>query len=155
MNAADTLFKNLRAMRIHSHRNIEALTEEQLLRVPPGLHNNILWNIGHVITDEVNMLYLPAGLASPLPADYVSLFDPGTSPADWPTPPDVAAVLERSRAMTGVLISDYEARRFSGFEPYNLAESYRLETIEEAIAYHTIHEGMHIGANLTLRRLVT
>ena len=67
----------------------------------------------------------------------------------------MAAVLEQSRAMTRVLISDYEAGRFENFEPYNLDESYRLESIEEAIAYHTIHEGMHIGVNLTLRRLVT
>lgn len=149
-----TLLKNLVAMRIRSHQLIDGLSDEQLLRVPEGLRNNILWNLGHVITDECNMLYEPSGLEFPIPANYKSLFDPETSPADWPSPPPIKEVLAQSRDMTKILIADYKGGKFEHFQPYELAKGYSLDSIEEAIAYHTLHECVHSGVILTIRRLV-
>lgn len=149
------LIRNMRAMRIYSHQILEGLTSAQMNRVPDGAANNILWNIGHVCTDQINMLYAPAGLPSPLPEEFHAWFDPGTSPKDWKNEPPLAAVLTASRELNTNVVQDYEGRRFRDFTPYSLTEGYSIDSIEEAMAYHTIHEGMHIGIILTLRRFVT
>jgi len=153
--STDALIRNMRAMRNYSHQLLEGLTTAQLTVVPQGAANSILWNIGHVCTDQVNMLYAPAGLPSPLPDDFHTWFDPGTSPSDWTKQPDLALVFAASRELTTTVVRDFEGRKFRDFTPYSLAEGYSIDSIEEAIAYHTIHEGMHIGVILTLRRLVT
>lgn len=148
------LIRNMRAMRIYTHQLLEGLTTDQLKVVPAGTANSILWNIGHVCTDQVNMLYAPAGLPSPLPDAFHEWFDPGTSPSEWNEEPPLQAVLTASRELNTTVIRDYEGRKFRDFTPFSLTEKYSVDSIEEAIAYHTIHEGMHIGVILTLRRLI-
>lgn len=149
------LIRNMRAMRIYAHQLLEGLTSEQLMVVPNGAANSILWNVGHVCTDQVNMLYAPAGLPSPLPDEFHEWFDPGTTPTEWGVEPPLQAVLTASRELNTTVVRDYEGRKFRDFTPYSLTEGYSVDSIEEAIAYHTIHEGMHIGVILTLRRFVT
>jgi hypothetical protein len=152
---SSSLIRNMRAMRIYAHQILEGLTVQQLMTVPKGAANSILWNMGHVCTDQVNMLYAPSGLPSPLPDDFHTWFDPGTSPADWTKEPPLPEVLAASRELNTKVVKDFEGRRFRDFTPYSITEGYSIDSIEEAIAYHTIHEGMHIGVILTLRRFVT
>lgn len=151
----DGLFKNYRAMRFYAWDVVKDLTDAQMNVIPPGAVNNMLWNLGHVIADECNMLYTPSGLPSPLPPEYTGLFDPETSPRGWAEPPKVQEVREQAQALGKRVEGDYKAGVFRRFEAYALGESFRLNTIEEAIAYCALHESMHIGVNITLKRIVT
>lgn len=150
----DILFKNYRAMRHWSWSSMQGLSDEQMRTVPPGAVNSILWNLGHIITDECNMIYDPSGLSSPLPENYPSLFGSGTSPGDWSTPPPIDEVRRNAAALADTVFEDYQLGRFEGFKPYSLSEGYPVDSVEEAIAYCTIHEATHIGINITLKRLV-
>ena len=82
-----TLWKNFRAVRAYAHSVVDGLSKEQILKVPEGARNNILWNLGHIIFDGCDMIYRPAGLALPLPEELEPLFAAGSSPADWAAPP--------------------------------------------------------------------
>lgn len=128
------------------------LSQEQLLTVPRGSNNNILWNIGHVITDQCNMIYTPCGLPSPIPASYNALFDPGTSPADWKSPPDVEEVVRTATDLVHRIESDHTAGRFAFYTPLEFDDGNRLDNFETALSHCNLHEAMHIGTIIALRR---
>jgi hypothetical protein len=135
-------------------RSSQGLTTEQLLAVPHGSRNNILWNIGHVITDQCNMIYSPCGLASPLPADYSRYFDPGTSPQDWICPPEVSEVIETAIQLPDRVEADAGNGNFESFAPLALDDGIVLEDFDGALSHCNLHEAIHLGVIMTLRRLV-
>ena len=121
------------------------LSDEQLLEVPDGAKNNVLWNIGHVVFSHAGLTYGPAGLTSPVPESYEALFKGGTSPSDWSeTPPidEVKGLLESSTAQTK---EDYLAGKFDGFKSMDLMPGVTLATVEQAFGFNGIHEGVHLG----------
>lgn len=150
----ESLLKNFLAVRVYTHSIIEALSVDQLLAVPDGASNNILWNVGHIIVDGSDMIHMPAGLPMPWPDRFEPLFRAGSSPQDWPSPPDVAEVVAASRKWGTGVVKDYEEGRFAEFDAAKVHSGWPVHSIEETIAYQTIHEGIHLGAILTLRRLV-
>lgn len=87
------LLDQMKEVRGYLIQSADGLSSEQVRAVPRGFRNNILWNIGHAITDNSSMLYPPSGHPFPLPEPYLTWFAPGTSPAEWADPPDLAAVL--------------------------------------------------------------
>ena len=84
------LLDQMKEIRGYLLGSTKGLSHEQLVVVPEGFSNNILWNVGHAITDNCSMLYPPAGHEFPLPNNYLDWFAPGTSPADWVETPSCA-----------------------------------------------------------------
>lgn len=133
---------------------IDGMDEAQLLAVPDGLSNNILWNLGHILYYESVFLHAQSDVPGPAPESYGDLFKAGTSPADWDAAPDAGEVVERYKTQLDRTISDFEAGKFAGFKPMNIRDRITLGTIEEALAFHCYHEGVHLGRIGTLKHLV-
>ena len=148
------IIKVRRQIRQDVLRAIEGLTSDQMTAIPGGASNNILWNIGHVLYDQYNVLYRVCGLPDPLPQNYQGWFDCGTSPRNWTKLPDVRKVTDRFRTFIETVVADYEGGRFSPFNPYQLDDGTPVDTIQEAILFDALHEASHYGVIITLRRLV-
>lgn len=134
--------------------SVRGLTDEQFLRVPEGFNNNILWNVGHVITDNTSMLYPPTGNPFPSPEQYLRWFEPGTSQADWEETPPIAEVIAAAETMRDKVIEDCNAGKMETFEPMPLDDGVVLRNIAQAIAHCNIHEAMHLAVIDALRRRV-
>lgn len=130
------------------------LSPQQLLTVPPGFRNNILWNIGHVITDNCTMLYPPTGNPFPLPDHYLRWFEPGTSPENWTETPSIGEVLNAGTRMRDQLIEDCAAGRMENYTPQVMDDGAELPNIAYAIAHCNIHEAVHLGVIMAMRKLV-
>jgi hypothetical protein len=155
MNHEDVL-RHARAVRGFTTMATQDLSNEQLIHIPAGSRNNILWNVGLAITDQCNMLYTPSGIAVPLPDGYHAWFDPGTSPAGWSDNlPDPAGVLETAKTLVATVERDFAGGRFVDFDPTAFDGGLRVNSVVEAINYCTIHEAIHLGVILTLRKLVS
>ena len=133
---------------------LKDMDEAQLLAVPGGMSNNIVWNIGHVLFYESVFLYEQSGLPHVVPDSYGDLFKAGTSPADWSAPPDVAEVLERYKTQADQTASDFEAGKFKEFKAMNIRDQFTLGNLEESLVFHCFHEGMHFGRIGALKSLV-
>ena len=72
-----TLIKNFRNLRAGLHRAVEGLSVAEMLAIPKGASNNILWNFGHVIFDGCDMIYRSSGLELPLPNELEPFFCAG------------------------------------------------------------------------------
>jgi len=148
------LLDQMKAIRGYLLASVEGLDDEQLLRVPQGFTNNILWNVGHTITDNCTMLYPPTGQPLPLPEQYLQWFKPGKSPADWTDTPPIAEVLESGITTRDKLFEDCIAGKMEDYEPLALGDGTVLNNIAYAIAHCNIHEGIHLGVILALRKFV-
>ena len=134
--------------------HMEGLTENQLLTVPEGFNNNVLWNVGHVLYYLCAFTYGHSGLALPLPDEYVEWFKHGTTPSEWMTTPNSGEVAERARTIIPEIKADRAAGKFDAFEPFELAAGSSLDTLTEALVFHCAHEGMHVGHIAILKKFL-
>ncbi|MEM8908542.1 MAG: hypothetical protein AAGD05_11895 [Bacteroidota bacterium] len=49
---------------------------------------------------------------------------------------------------------DLQSGRFQSFEPYQTSYGLNLTDLESAIAFNNIHENLHLGTMMALRKLV-
>jgi hypothetical protein len=149
MHSIDVLFVARRRLLA----SVADAPEEELLFIPPGFRNNILWNLGHIAVTQQQLHYRLAGQPVKVPAEVVELFRNGSSPDRWTETPSIAEVRRMLEELPGSLKEDYEAGRLSNFTPYTLKGGTVLGDIEMAIAFNNYHEGEHAGVIHCMRRM--
>jgi len=130
----------------------ESLSEEQLFQIPKGFQNNIAWNLGHIAVTQQVLCYKLSGLELVIDEGYLPSFSQGTSPADWAAPPDMGRVLPLLTELAERFVEDHRAGRFRSFTPYVTLAKVELRTLQEAVQFNQMHEGMHLGYALAQRR---
>lgn len=128
---------------------------EQLLKIPDGYRNNIWWNIAHVVVTQQILVYKFSGLPMRVSDELVDKFRKGTVP-------DGTATDEEIEIITGFLFStiewteeDYEKGLFKSYDSYTTSVNITLDSVEDAIAFNIYHEGLHLGAILSLFKMIT
>ena len=135
-------------------QGIENLSDEQILKIPDGRRNNILWNLGHIVVTQQFLHYTLSRLDMRIPKEMASMFRTGTSPAVWKETPDIKNLKLFLNELPDKLLEDYESGLFKEFRPYKTSLGVRLNYFEDAIAFNHFHEGLHTGIILGLIRLV-
>ena len=155
MNTALRLLKSTRQAFLGLTRD---LSDDQLLHVPTGFNNNILWNLGHVAVTQQLLTYNLSGLDLNVSGEMVKTFRNGTSPSDWQTPPDVEEVKALCLSLVDKTIEDYQQGLFEGDQethfPYTTRLGGELEDFEDAVQFNNLHEGLHVGTVMALKRLL-
>lgn len=152
--ANDTLYKTVRMSRGYLLKEIAGLSAEQMLEVPEGAANNVLWNLGHIVYAHDRFTYGACGVESDVPASYTDLFKGGTSPSDWDEPPSVEEVMGHIQNATEKTYADYAAGKFDNYTPFELVPGFSIDSIDEALQFNCLHEGVHIGVILVMKRLL-
>ena len=147
-------FKTFRITRHHMLREIEGLSHEDMLVIPEGRDDNVLWNVGHLLCSLSRLTYVFSGHPLPIPEGYLELFGKGTSARNWTGDPDPAEVLERFKALPAQIEADYLAGHFTEYKALQITPDDTIASVEEAVAFHCFHEGLHIGMIITLKELL-
>ena len=147
-------FKTLRITRHHMLRELEGMGHEDMLVVPGGRDDNVLWNVGHLLCSLSRLTYVFSGQPLPIPERYLELFGKGTSATNWTESPDPAEVLERFKALPAQIEADYLAGNFKEYKPLQITPADTIGSVEEAVAFHCFHEGLHIGMIITLKEVL-
>jgi DinB superfamily len=129
-------------------------SEEQLRIIPTGFGNNILWNAGHMVTSLQLLCYATSELPLHVPDHFLPLFRKGTSPTNWTEKVDIAEVKSLLVTTIDDLENDYLKGLFKIFNPYVTSFGVTLNSIEEAIIFNHIHEGLHFAAVKALMKAV-
>lgn len=147
------LLNSARIARGYMKQRIVGLSSDDLLHVPNGTDNNILWNLGHIVLSHFRLLYRPSGATVPVPETWNEWFLPGTSPAGWgASGPSAGAVLDQFHSQFDRIAADHANGIFAAYKPFELKSGARLNNAEEAMAFNLMHEGIHIGAVIALRQ---
>ena len=86
-------FKTFRTTRFHMLRELEGLSHEDMLSIPEGRDDNVLWNVGHLLCSLSRLCYVFSSYPLPIPDHYLTLFGKNTNALYWEEVPDVDEVL--------------------------------------------------------------
>lgn len=135
-------------------RGIENLSDEQLLKIPEGYKNNIIWNIGHLIVTQQVLHYTLSRLEMKIPKELASLFRTGTSPEVWKETPIISDLKSLLLSLPNELLEDYNKGLFKEFRPYKTSTGVELNTFQDAVTFNHFHEGTHTGIILALKKRI-
>ncbi|MEL6611122.1 MAG: DinB family protein [Bacteroidota bacterium] len=133
-----------------------SFTDAELRTIPDGWNNHALWHLAHLAVTQQLLHYGLSGLPLLVDDDLVARCRKGTSPRDWPVgwEPDEEHVRTLLADLPQRLAEDHAAGRFVGFKRYPTSTGITLDSFETALHFNNLHEGIHIGLLLALRRAV-
>lgn len=135
-------------------KRIEGLTFEQLHIIPEGFNNNIAWNVAHLVVTQQLLHYKLSGLDCLAPDELIEDYKKGTVPTKDFTEEEFDEVKELLIGLPDTLQEDFEAGIFTDYQTYETSTGFVLNSIESAIAFNNLHEGIHLGMIMTLTKLV-
>lgn len=133
---------------------IDGLTLEQLHKIPEGFNNNIAWNIAHLVVTQQLLHYKLSGLNCLCPEELIDTHRKGTTPTKIFTQEEFNEVLELFTALPKTLEEDFNAGIFEKYTEYPTSTGFVLDSIENAIPFNNLHEGLHLGTIMALKKLV-
>ena len=156
MITIETLLDQTLATRQTIVKVLKSIPVEQADTIPPTWNNNARWHAGHLL---ITPCLLSHGLLKEdltVPEDYRKWFAKGTGPADWSGDdaiPTYADLVDEIVPLAGRLIESFKDRLNEPFlEPYTTSVGIILRTPGEAFNMSLMHDGIHLGMLLALRR---
>lgn len=130
---------------------VEELSDEQLCIIPDNFQNSIGWNLVHVAVVQQKLVYTLSGVDSILPNYIVESYGKGSVPPSAMAD-DLKEVLTVFESLIDNSLYDYQEGLFERYRSYKTAMGGVLESVEDAIAFCTVHEAIHFGYILAQKR---
>lgn len=127
---------------------------DQLNTIPPGMSNNLIWNIGHVIVSQQKLVYALSGLPMHITDSLFEKYQNGSRPDGKTTQTEVDEIKKLLSEMVEKTKSDFEAGVFKEFHPYQTKTGFHLGTWKEAMEFNNYHEGIHLGIMLQIKKFL-
>ncbi len=150
----DIQFDILKKSRELVLKRIEGLTHEQLHKIPEGFNNNIVWNVAHLVVTQQLLHYKLSGLQCLVPDELIEKYRKGTGPSEEMSAEDFEEVKELLAGLPDTLVEDYKEGIFKEYTEYPTSTGFVLTSIDTAIAFNNLHEGIHLGTIMALTKLV-
>ncbi|MFT4753935.1 MAG: putative damage-inducible protein DinB [Salibacteraceae bacterium] len=150
------LFQVNRQTRENVLKVIEELSTHQLNEIPEGFTNNIIWHIGHLLATQQLLTYGLSGNDILLSDNIISEFRKGTKPESLYTAEDI----EELKSLLIVVIEnteeDFEMKELTSddFKAYPTSYGVTLQNVEDAVAFNNVHEGVHLGIIMSMKKMV-
>ncbi len=156
MITLDTLIEQTLGTRQMIVKLLKSIPTEQADTIPPSWHNNARWHAGHLLITPAllthGLLQEPLGV----PEEFRSWFAKGTSPADWADPaalPSYADLVDDMVPLSGRLFESVKDRGDQQLlQPYTTSVGVVLKTPADALNFSLMHDGIHLGMLLALKR---
>lgn len=154
----ETDFDILKTTRGNIIKIISGCSLSELNTIPTGFNNNLIWNFGHVIVTQQLLCYGLSGQEmytnKELIAKYRKDSKPSSeSPVDQLEYDQLNALFELT---TQKINEDYKAGKFgeNAFKEYTTSYNMTLRNPEDAIRFNNVHEAMHLGQCILLKKFV-
>ena len=149
-----TQFEVLRIARNLILKELEGLTLDQIHVIPPGFKNNIAWNVAHLVATQQLLHYKATGLDCLCPDALIAEYRKGTVPSKTCTAEEFDEVKELLTGLPDTLEEDFEAGIFQNYNTYQTSTGLVLDSIETAIVFNNLHEGMHYGIIRSIKKFL-
>lgn len=131
---------------------IEDLSLEQINFVPNNFNNTIGWQVAHLVVTQQLLHYKLSGNPMLVDDDLVENFRKGSSGKYLLTYEQWHEVLKLLKSLPIRLKADYNCGKLSNYSSYETSYNLTLETIENAIEFSNIHDSMHYGAIMAMKK---
>ena len=89
-----------------------------------------------------------------VPDELIENYRKGTAPTETFTEEAFEEVKDLLLGLPDTLQEDFEAGIFTEYTTYETSTGFVLDSIETALAFNNLHEGIHLGVIMALRKLV-
>lgn len=129
-------------------------TLEQLNTIPEGYSNNLIWNIGHIVVTQQLLVYKLSGLPMLVSEELIEKYKKGTKPEHTVTQVEVDKIKSLLFATIDQTKADYNNKTFKNYNEYPTSTGFTLKSVEDALVFNTVHEGLHIGIMMNLKKFI-
>ena len=133
---------------------IDGLSIEEINIVPAGFNNNIIWNFGHVIVSQQLLCYKLSGLPLKIEESYLLKYAKGTKPEIFFDTIELEFLKKQATFLIDELVRDLDQGLFKNFTTYVTSFNVTLLNVDDAVKFLTMHEGMHLGYAMAIKRLI-
>lgn len=133
---------------------MDQLSLEQLNKVPQGFNNNIVWNLGHIISAQQGVCYLRAGVEMRIDPVFQATFRPGTKPERFFGEEDVQQIKALMLPTLDILEDDLKTDLFANYPTWTTRYGATINNIDDAVAFLPFHDGLHTGVINAMCKLV-
>lgn len=133
---------------------IENLSIEQLNKIPEGFNNNIAWNISHLMVTQQLLCYKLSGLDCLISNEIIEKFQKGTSPNQFISSEEFSTIKELFLQLPNTFEEDFLQGKFKNYINYTTSVNVTLSSLNDAVIFNLLHEGIHLGIILQLKKLV-
>lgn len=154
------LFQENLPLTLQTRKNFLAILESssipELNAIPIGFNNNVIWNIAHIVATMDILYYSLNELTPKLNSSFIDNYRKGTKPAEMV---DQAMVVTLKLDLINQL-ERIEVDIKEGIFPQNLPKAYttsynfELKTLDDIIRFNQVHEALHMGIVMSLRKFV-
>ena len=133
---------------------INAYDIRALNHIPDGFNNNIIWNFGHIIATQQLLTYGLSGLSTPMSKDLINQYRKGTKPESDKSQAELDELINLSESLITQFKEDYSNGLFKEYNPYTTSYGIELTSVDLAIEFNNVHEGMHLGTCIDIKRFL-
>lgn len=134
----------------------EGLSEEQMITIPPGAKNHILWEFGHILWTESYMVTWGCAGGERLPKEWEDKFGYGSkvvaATSEYPPFDEIKNGLENRQKVTKNYILSLSSDELKS-PTANFPEE-RIPNILSAFNHFLPHEAYHVGKISLLRKML-
>ncbi len=134
---------------------VNSLTTEQLNYIPQGLNNNIIWNFGHSIVTQQLLCYNLSGSRMHVNKELVHKYRIGTKPEEIVSEEEIENLKQLALELPTKMKEDIQTDIFQEYKEYTTSFNVTLTNIEEAVKFNNVHEGLHLGYAMAIRKLIS
>ncbi|GLR17332.1 DinB family protein [Portibacter lacus] len=154
MKDLKTQLQLLRITRQNTVNLIKAHNIDQLNKIPTGFSNNLIWNFGHVIVTQQLLIYGFSGIKMYTENDMVKNYRKGSKPTERVNQNEIDELLYLAGSTLDDLENDLQEELFQEYKIYTTSFNMTLTNVEEAIHFNTLHEAMHLGTCIAIKKFV-
>jgi hypothetical protein len=133
---------------------LENYTLEQLNKIPEGFHNNLIWNIGHIIVVQQVLVYNLSGLPMKVSQEMVEKYKRGTKPEDNVSQTEMDEIRSLLFETINQTKADFNSKIFKTYTEFTTLSGFTIRNVEDALAFNYYHEAMHIGMMMSIRKFI-
>ena len=150
----DFSFRVLKATRNNVLKVLESLSNEQLNTIPKGFNNNLIWNAGHIWITQELLCYKLSGLECSMDNEMIQKYRKGSKPELNVSDEEIARIKSELLLSIDRMEKDFKEGVFKEYNEYTTSYNVTLSNINDAISFNNIHEGLHLGSLLALKKMV-
>ncbi|MDR7073267.1 DinB family protein [Fictibacillus barbaricus] len=121
-------------------------TEENADVIFHGFPNSLRWQFGHILTSVERIVFQSSDEKVILPLAYEALFNQGTKPSEWKTPPPtIEEIVTLLSEQLKRVKETFRGRLDEKLSEPLIAGPLTLETIADLLSFAAFHESEHIG----------
>lgn len=127
---------------------------EQLNKIPEGMNNNLIWNIGHIIAAQQGLVYRLSGLTPLVSETFINKYKNGSVPNGETTQEEVDEIKALLTSTHDQTLVDYKEGKFKNYQEYQPKTGFLLKNLEDALQFNNYHEGIHLGFIMKIKKFI-